>query len=800
MSNRPTTYVSVAIPGPLRKTFTYAAPSNATLQPGQRLLVPFGRQNVVGFYIGPTEKPPAEIKVKAISEIIDRLPLLPDELIKLLLWMADYYFANPAECLLAAIPTQLKSRRKLQYVWTTDKADFVPSSLNRLMQPGKAVSALALKRIGAIGKDYLGRLRAEGLIVEQVSVRSGAPAKKLLGYRIVRPDLWQDLFDRADSPPAQFHGVRTRIELQAAGITDHYRRKAQRLDIIEPVYDESEAAVQATISAREGIEHIAPNEPQAEVIRTVGEALARGFQTYLLHGITGSGKTLVYCHLARRVLEQDKTVLVLTPEIALSSTTLAYFRGFFGESVTVLHSGMTQAERLVSWNGIRNGRYKIVVGPRSALFAPLEDIGLIVVDEEHDDSYKQDDPSPRFHGRDAAIVRARINSIPIVLGSASPSLESYYHACSGRYQLLEINKRPAGARLPTVQLVDMRRERIGGDLPFVSLPLKTAVAQHLGEKRQAILFLNRRGYAPYLKCRDCGHIPLCPSCQVRLTYHKSGDHLACHYCGLVETEYAVCESCKGTEFLFFGAGTQKVEEMVERLWPGARPVRLDSDTAAGRANTHALLSAFAGHEFNLLLGTQMVTKGLDLPDVSLVGVLAADMGMGLPDFRASERTFARLLQVAGRSGRANHPGRVMVQTWDPEQPVITDAARQDYRSFYDREIELRREGFYPPFCRLVNIIFSADSDRDIETTSHQFRDSLIKNAAQRKLDVQVLGPAPCAFHRLRGKYRRHLFVKVTPEQAVRFVRMLSDWEGVQPRFGLATAVKITIDVDPADML
>lgn len=800
MPTRASAYAAVAVPGPLRKTFTYQAPANTPLSPGQRVLVPFGRQKVVGFYVGEADRPAAGIKVKSIAEVIDRLPLLPTELVQLLLWMADYYFANPADCLLAAIPSQLKSRRKLQYVWTADTADFVPSSLARLMKPGKAVSALALKRISAIGKDYLGRLRDEGLVSEQLSISSGAPARRLLGYRIIKPELWQDLFDRSDSIPAQFHGVRTRVELQAAGITDHYRRKAQRLGIIEPVYDQSETAVQATVSAREGIEQIALNEQQAAVVKAVGEALHGGFQTFLLLGITGSGKTLVYCHLARQLVNEGKTVLVLTPEIALSSTTLAYFRGLFGEKVTVLHSGMTPAERLASWNGIRAGRFQIVVGPRSALFAPLENLGLIVVDEEHDDSYKQDDPAPRFHGRDAAIVRARLNKIPVLLGSASPSLESYYHAQNGRYRLLEITARPAGAKLPTVQLIDMRRERIGGDLPFVSLPLKMAVAEHLREGRQAILFLNRRGYAPYLKCRDCGHIPLCPSCFVRMTYHKSGDHLACHYCGHVEADYAVCLNCKGREFLFFGAGTQKVEEMVERLWPEARPVRLDSDTAAGRASTHALLKAFAEHEHNLLLGTQMVTKGLDLPDVSLVGVLAADMGMGLPDFRASERTFARLLQVAGRSGRAKHPGRVMVQTYDPEQAVITDAARQDFRSFYDREIELRREGYYPPFCRLVNVMFVADVDRDAETASHTFRETLIRFAADRELNVQVLGPAPCAFHRLRGKYRRHLFVKVPTERAVRFVRLLTDWEDSQNRFGLPAAVKITVDVDPADML
>ena len=784
----------------MRRTFTYRAAAVMDLSPGQRVLVPFGRRRVVGFYLGEAEPPPAAVQIRPVTAVIDELPLIPPELVRLVLWMADYYFANPADCLAAALPAQLKSARKPRLIWATDNTSFVPANLARLMKRGKPVSAMALKRIKATGPDYLKRLRDDGAISEEISVDREAPRRRLLGYRIAAPDRWTELFARTSTAVPQFHGVRSGAELRESGISDHYRRKALRAGIIEEVLDASETGVQPLIDPRTGLDGISLNESQSKVVATVSRALGRGFQTLLLHGITGSGKTLVYCHLARKVVEAGGTVLVLTPEIALSSTTLAYFRGLFGDQVTVLHSGMTGAERLASWNGIRQKRFSIVVGPRSALFAPLEKLGLIVVDEEHDDSYKQDDPSPRFQGRDAAIMRARLNDIPVLLGSASPSVESYYHATAGRYDHLEIATRPAGAKLPTVHLIDMRRERIGGDLPFVSLPLKTEVAAQLADGRQVILFLNRRGYAPYLKCRDCGHIPLCSNCQVRMTYHKAGDHLACHYCGSVKSEYAVCEQCNGKEFLFFGAGTQKVEETVERLWKEARPVRMDSDTAAGRASSHALLTDFAAHRYNLLLGTQMVTKGLDLPDVSLVGVLAADMGLGLPDFRASERTFSRLLQVAGRSGRSEYPGKVIIQTWDPEQDMIADAARQDYRSFFDREVLMRKEGYYPPFCRLVNLVFSGEEDKAVEREALQFRDRLAAIVESRDLDVQVLGPAPCAFHRLRGKFRRHIFAKVRPDHTPRFVRLLTDWELSQSRFGLPTAVQITVDVDPADML
>ena len=793
-------FVTVAVSGPLRRSFTYRTDPALSLEPGQRVLVPFGRRRTVGYYIGESEPPPSGVNCKEVTTVIDETPLLPAELVRLLLWMADYYFANPADCLAAALPSQMKSARKPRLIWATNSTSFVPANVARLIKKGKPVSDLAVKRIKAAGADYLKRLKEDRVIIDEIPVDSAAPHRRLLGYRITAPERWAELFARSEQPPAQFHGVRTAAELREAGISDHYRRKALRAEVIEEVVDTTEIGVQPLIDPRRGLEAITLNEPQAEVVTTVGKALGNGFQTFLLHGITGSGKTLVYCHLARKVVEQGGSVLVLTPEIALSSTTLAYFRGLFGDKVTVLHSGMTAAERLASWNGIRQQRFNIVVGPRSALFAPLERLGLIVVDEEHDDSYKQDDPSPRFHGRDAAIMRGRLNDIPVLLGSASPSVESYHNATTGRYKLLEIKSRPAGAKLPTVHLIDMRHERIGGDLPFVSLPLKTEVQTQLADGRQVILFLNRRGYAPYLKCRDCGHIPQCGNCQVRLTYHKAGDHLACHYCGTVRAEYAVCENCGGHDFLFFGAGTQKVEETVGRLWQEARPVRMDSDTATGRASSHALLTDFAARKYNLLLGTQMVTKGLDLDGVSLVGVLAADMGMGLPDFRASERTFSRLLQVAGRSGRSDHPGKVIIQTWDPEQDLIADAARQDYRSFYDREIELRSLGQYPPFCRLVNLILSGEDDKVVERESFRFRDRLQAVIADRKLQAQLLGPAPCAFHRLRSRFRRHMFVKVRPEQTARFVRLLTDWEQSENRFGLPAAVQVTVDVDPADML
>jgi primosomal protein N' (replication factor Y) (superfamily II helicase) len=489
---------------------------------------------------------------------------------------------------------------------------------------------------------------------------------------------------------------------------------------------------------------------------------------------------------------------VLTPEIALSGATLAYFRGFFGDLVTVIHSAMTDRERLESWQGIRSGRFKIVVGPRSAIFAPLEQLGLIIVDEEHDGSYKQDEPSPRFHGRDCAIMRGKLNKIPVLLGSASPSVESYYAAKSGRYELLELLKRPGAAVLPKVRVVDMRTQGVKGHMSYVSLELKKGIEERLARKDQVILYLNRRGYAPMLRCAECGHIPVCPHCSIRMTFHKVGNRLACHYCGYVHQTYDTCEKCTGKDLQLLGTGTQKVEETLPALFPQARTVRLDSDSAAKRAGAHLILNDVAHHKYDVLLGTQMVTKGLDLPDVSLVGVLSADQGMDMPDFRSSEKSFARLLQVAGRSGRADKPGEVIVQTYAPESPVIVDAARQDFKSFYQQEIKSREAASYPPFVRLVNIVLSGQSDGEVQQEIIAFRQRLMERCSAHKIAQEMLGPAPCPLTMIRGQYRRHLIVKTN--QMVRLVRMLAEWEAEQARLGLPAAIKLVVDIDPDDMM
>ncbi len=786
----------VAVASPIRSTFTYEIPEGSEqLQPGQRLLVPFGRTRRLGFYLGPA-KPRPDLALKPINRVLDPQSYINAELFQFCLWMARYYFANPADCLAAALPPSLKSRRAVTYMWTSDQNAVLPDSLAGTAKWGRAVPAVSVREM-ALQRGLLAKLVADGIVIENWPLGEEAIKGRRSGYRISDVQTFTKSFAETRFQPEPFDGTMTRSQLLAGEWSDYQLRKAVQSGVLVRAHT-THHSILPFIAGRKDVGDLELTEEQQEVLGGLSETLGNGFQTSLLHGVTGSGKTIVYCHLCREVLEAGKTVLVLTPEIALTGTTLAYFRGFFGDQVTVNHSAMTQRERLDSWRGIRSGRYRIVVGPRSALFAPLDDPGLIIVDEEHDPSYKQDDPSPRFQARDAAVMRAKMADIPIVLGSASPSLESYHHARKGQYNLLNLRHRPAGASLPTVRVVDMRSDRLRGDLPFFSYALKKEVQKRLDEDQQVILFLNRRGHSPQLKCADCGNVPSCPKCELHLVYHRVGRKLTCHYCGYVEPVPSHCPRCQKDDLIYLGVGTQKVEESLTRLFPDVKAVRLDSDVASGRRRAHQILTEFGDRKYQLLLGTQMVAKGLDFPGVTLVGVLAADLSMDLPDFRASERSFARLLQVAGRSGRAQHPGEVLIQTFYPDSDLIDEAARQDYVSFYEREIESRRALQYPPFSHLVRVSLSDENEEAVRKQSALFRDRLSVVNRDHSLASEILGPAPCPLNILRGRHRRHIIIKTG--HVVKLVRSLDDWERSEPRFGLPASTRIVIDVDADDMM
>jgi len=788
-------YAEVAVSGPLIGSFTYRIPPDIVkLQPGQRLLVPFGKVKKVGFYLGPSQ-PQAGMKIKNIIRPLDEESFFSKVDFEFCRWLADYYFANPADCFAAALPSVFKTQKSARYVWNKTRPEFVPPSIGNQARAGKKLSEASLRKIKKLG--LFSQLVKKGIISQDWPVEQKINRKRIQGYRVTDPDTWLKYYYGKKFYPEIFDGHKAKDELRQYGWNDYQFRKAVSSGLLSPVYSDSLTSILDFIQPKTDVEKIEPNPEQKEVLATLSRIVSNGFSTTLLHGVTGSGKTLVYCHICREMLEKDKTVLVLTPEITLAGTTLSYFRGFFGDKVTIIHSALTERERHESWQGIRQGRYRVVVGPRSAIFAPLPNPGMIIVDEEHDGSYKQDNPSPRFHGRDAAIMKGKICNIPVLLGSASPSLESYYRAKLGQYRLLTLIDRPTGASLPSVKTIDMRSERLRGDLQFMSFPLKKGITKRLADKEQVILYLNRRGYSPLLKCAECGHVPTCSNCRVKLTYHSSGQKLSCHYCGYVNRAYDFCEKCGGNEFLYPGVGTQKIEEKLPRLFDKAAIARLDSDSAGGRKKAYEILEDFAQGKSNLLLGTQMVTKGLDLPEVTLVGVISADMSLDLPDFRASEKAFAKLLQVAGRSGRSKKRGEVLIQTFCPDDDIIRFAQTQDYVSFYEKEIVSREALAYPPFSRIVNFAFSSSDEKNFSEYLVKFKNEFSKRCRENRVQLKLLGPAPCPFYFLKGRYRRHMFVKT--RQVVKLTGMLRDWERSSSHFGLPASIKVVVDVDPDDM-
>lgn len=541
---------------------------------------------------------------------------------------------------------------------------------------------------------------------------------------------------------------------------------------------------------------LAPTAEQGKAIARVAVDLDAGrFASFLLHGITGSGKTLVYLHLARRALDAGKRVLVLLPEIALTPQTIARFEAFLGRPVPAFHSGLTDVQRRELWKRLFAGEAEIVVGARSAILAPLDSLGLIVVDEEHDGSYKQADPAPRYHARDLALWRARAAGCPVVLGSATPSLESYHAAQAGRHVYLQLRERATAAPLPDVHIVDMR-EQLGlqGNQPL-SIPLRDAVQQALDAGGQAILFLNRRGYAPRRTCNACGSVRECPYCAVSLVYHRREAALICHHCGYSAAPESACDQCGGTEFTDAGKGVEKIEEYLGTIFPGVPVARLDRDTTAKAGETERILEEFRAGTTRILLGTQMVAKGHDFPGVSVVGVLDADAGLEFADFRATERSFQLITQVAGRAGRHGTGGAVYLQTFRPENPVLRHALSHDYEGFFRDAIATREALGYPPFRRLLLCEMLGPKEEEVRAAMERFAEIMRGLAPQAHADV--LGPSFAALKRVRNAWRLHLLVKGNYPNQLQWLA-----EEAQARMAplLPKGVKLRMDRDPVSLM
>ncbi len=758
--------VDVVLPLPLGQRFTYRLPEGAPEPPrGARVAVVFQRRRRVGFAVGKPERAPVGVRVQPVERVLDAEPVLSDSEWNLAEWMARYYVA-PLGLVL--------------------KLFYPPGALEPGGAPG-AGPAPALERLHVLplSLDPAARERAREALARAPAQRRVLEAALVLAAPVEQTALCDEL---GVSPAA----VRALAE---RGLVRVEPRPVTR----DPLA--GDGALPA--AAPEG----APTPAQAEALTAVAAALeaARGPAgaaapgagappPFLLQGVTGSGKTRVYVEAAALAVERGGRAIVLVPEIGLAGPVVARFRARFGEAVALLHSGLSDGERADAWRRIRAGEASVVVGARSALFAPVGRADLVVVDEEHETAYKQDE-TPRYHARDVAVMRAAMEGAVVVLGSATPSLETRANAEAGKYRRLVLAERIARRPLPSVEIVDLKEEELLS--PGLSRPLVEAMAAALDQGDQVLLFLNRRGFASFLQCLDCGWVAECPNCRISLTYHRGRTRLLCHYCAHAAPVPDACPSCRSVELDARGLGTQQIEAAVAGLFPDARIGRMDLDTTGAKGSHTRIYRAMQRRELDVLVGTQMIAKGFDLPGVAVVGVVSADTGIHFPDFRATERTFQLLVQVAGRAGRGERPGRVILQTYLPTHHAVVAAAAHDYEGFWRGESEARRLLRYPPWSRLANVVVSGREPEAVEAAAERVAD---RARAERRADspdaLQVVGPAPCPLERLRGRWRRHLLLKADTPGALE--RVLHDL--ARRGEDLAGGARLELDRDPASLL
>ncbi len=796
-------YCEAALPVPLDKTFTYAVPPGLRdrLRTGSRVVVPFGKRSLTGVVLETRAEKP-QIAVRPVKKVLDEVPALSAELIALGRWVAGYYCAPIGEVLKSMLPLQGQTRSKKVVSLTSDGQ----RALEETMAPaGVGWEVLSSLRKGSLTLEHLlrkhrgsgepiRRLRQHGLVAVETVAQNRDPT---MARGVV---LWVEKLDPSAAPATPTVGERWLLDYLSRNPGPHDVRAlaVERRDAVPTARRLAKAGavrLQAKPLQRHSQVQTARfelNESQQAALNAVRKAIRDvRFETFLLHGVTGSGKTEVYLRAIEEALALGRSALFMVPEIALTPALASHFFGRFGDRTAVLHSALTPRQRSDQWSRVRFGHARVVLGTRSAVFAPLSNLGLVIVDEEHDGSYKQG-TSPRYNGRDVAVVRARAAGAAVVVGSATPGLETRRNAETGKFTLLSMPQRIFERPLPSVRKVDMRREfaETGRSLLF-SRDLVKAVRECLGKGEQAMILLNRRGYSTYVLCRSCGERVECANCSVTLTYHKREKQLLCHYCDHAERVPQRCRAC-GREYLcFYGSGSEKVEDELRKNFPKAKVARLDRDTVRGRAYYETILNQFRNGDCNLLVGTQMIAKGHDIPNVTLVCVVDADVGLGRPDFRAAERTFQLLTQVAGRAGRGEKPGNVLIQTMNPDHYAIDLSAEQDYDAFYRRETSFRKALWYPPFTSMASIVVRSAKLAGALAMSRD----LAKCLQPVPGGLRLMGPASAPMVKLRAEYRFQFLIKSLSRKSV--AQLLSRARGFSQEQGWP-ATALVIDVDPLD--
>jgi primosomal protein N' (replication factor Y) (superfamily II helicase) len=780
-------FCNVALPVPLRTTFTYVVPDGlrGTVQPGSRVLVPFRKKSMVGVVVEMADQPPTKAKLREINKVMEFAPALTPKLIELAQWIANYYLAPIGEVFRAMLPpiTELNVRREIVLM---PEGRIAAGSLGggELSHGLSAAEAAFLEKaktkkgpvlVGFAAKmdvttAALHRLQQRGLIEIRESLQdTKRKSQMIIAWKGFAEKTERTLKEKEEKVRGLLETERGPLPMQqllrlaqvSRSLTDRMLADGLLESWEEPVDPAEEPFDTGYTPPTHAL-----NEEQESAMKSIRARFELGeFGVQLLHGVTGSGKTEVYLRCVQETLARGKTAIILVPEIALTFWIGRQCRSWFGakyEGVAVLHSALSDVERAREWWRVRNGEARVVVGTRSAVFAPVQNLGLIIVDEEQENSFKQEE-TPRYHGRDVAIVRSKHEGALALLGSATPSLETYHHARSGKYDLITMSSRVENRSLASVEIVDLREDfQKTHQTSPISAALHAGIQECLAAGTQALVLINRRGYSWSVLCRSCGASVQCVNCSISMTYHKSRNRLECHYCGSLQPVPKQCPKCQSQYVYFFGEGSEHLEERLRKEFPGARIARLDRDTARTKRQYQETLGAFAGGDLDILVGTQMLAKGHDFQRVTLVGVISADSSLRMPDFRAAERTFQLLTQVAGRAGRGELPGRVLIQTYYPEHYAIQDAVKQDYPSFFEREMHFRRMMAYPPLTPLANVIVRDTSLEKAIRWSRKLSEYFSPHDGH---TVRILGPATAPLARLKKEHRFQFLLK-SPKRSI----------------------------------
>ena len=785
----------------VNQTFDYKVPERFTdmIEPGMRVIVPFGPRKITGFVIQLVSESEFD-KLRAIEDVLDLTPVLTPELLKLGKWLADETLSLYITTYQAMLPAVLKSKyeRRIELKENVEipeniqayfaknamlyeellETDINLSELKRLIQANKLDMNYYVKSQEV--KKY------ETIIIPVKTVEEMKTLKTELRANAHRQIQLYDFFIKHPEPIEQGE-LFARLNLTQAHLRPLIKNELIKLEKKEVYRNPHQGEFEQTENIDLNIEQKAALKP---ILDAVNEEKS---ETFLLYGVTGSGKTEVYLQAIEQVIEQNKEAIVLVPEIALTPQMVERFKGRFGEKVAVLHSALSTGEKYDEWRKIHRKEVQVVVGARSAIFAPFENLGIIIIDEEHETTYKQED-NPRYHARDIAIHRAETNGCPLVLGSATPTLESFARAEKNVYSLLKLSHRTNNKPMPEVEIVDMRDELHSGNRTMFSNILTEKIQEKIEANEQIVLLLNRRGFSNFALCRDCGHVETCPHCDISLTYHKGHHALKCHYC-LYEIPLADrCSKCKSDLIGFFGTGTERVEEELNKLMPKYKVIRMDVDTTSRKGAHERLLTKFRKKEADILLGTQMIAKGLDFENVTLVGVLAADSMLHLPDFRSSEKTFQLLTQVSGRAGRHELPGEVIVQTYTPDHYSVLHASKYDYLSFYQHEMAIRRTFRYPPYVYLALITLS---DEDLNKVIQMANNFAQKLGLILSKESTILGPTPSPLSRIKRRYRYQIIIKYRYEADLSR-KLKTVYDAFESEF--KKGLQIAIDINPYQLM